>query len=418
MSPSPVDATARDDRPSLAKRIAFRFVTIYFVAFFFPVPFDAPFESPGAPAWYARLCDPAVNGIGRLLGVRVPLSIVDAGDSLGSYVALLGFAALALAAAIGWSLADRRRPRDRVAHDLLLVDLRYALAGALFAFGFAKVFPSQMPLPEPERLLDTYGRSAPMTLLWTFMGASPTYERFTGAAEVLAGLLLLTRRTTPLGALVASAVTLHVVVINVAYDVYLKQYATHLFLVSVLLLAPSVPRLFDALVRGRAVPAVAVETPVPAQWRRAALALKIAFVGGMLFTQASIAARHHYEDANAAPLPDLYGIFDVEEMRRGGELVPPLLTDSTYWHHVYFGRWKSGVELADGSRATLTVSRAGADAWTLKRDDGATLSLTRASDGTLRIEGIAEGAPISVRARPTDVKNIRLVRWRFHWIRL
>ena len=38
-----------------------------------------------------------------------------------------------------------------------------------------------------------------MGLLWTFMGHSPAYSAFTGAAEALAGALLLFRRTTLLG---------------------------------------------------------------------------------------------------------------------------------------------------------------------------------------------------------------------------
>jgi hypothetical protein len=43
-----------------------------------------------------------------------------------------------------------------------------------------------------------------MGILWTFMAASTGYTIFAGLAEAVAGLLLLFRRTSTLGALLRS----------------------------------------------------------------------------------------------------------------------------------------------------------------------------------------------------------------------
>ncbi|MGD0530080.1 MAG: hypothetical protein ABSE49_33400, partial [Polyangiaceae bacterium] len=395
----------------MAKRVAFRFAAIYFVLYFLPFPIDVLFESPGAPPWYARFWDVPVNALGRLLGIHVELRTVDGPDGLGHYVQLLCFALVAAVATGIWSALDRREPRDRLAHSLLCVWLRYVLAAWMLAFGFAKVIPSQMPLPDPSVLVLPYGESTPMKLLWTFMGTAPAYEQFAGFGELIGGLLLLARRTTALGALLCAGVLANVVMMNVCYDVYVKVQATHLLMLSLFLLLPSARRLVDALVLGRAVPALDLESRVPAPWRRPLLAAKVAFIGGILYSQAAPAARH-YAAVDGAPLPEPYGVYDVEEMRRDGELVAPLLTDATYWHRVYFGRRGMGVVHADGSQQTLALpgGSRGAWAWT-----GSVFTVGHEEDGRLLVEGTLGGNKVAVRARPTDLKNLRLVQRPFHW---
>ncbi|MGZ2870953.1 hypothetical protein, partial [Pseudomonas aeruginosa] len=78
---------------------------------------------------------------------------------------------------------------------------------------------------------------------------------FGGALEVLAAALLWFRRTATLGALVAAAVLGNVVLLNLCYDVPVKQFALWLLLLSLVVLLPDLPRLFDLLVRGRPVSA-------------------------------------------------------------------------------------------------------------------------------------------------------------------
>src|SRR5947199_1204250 len=105
----------------------------------------------------------------------------------------------------------------------------------MLSFGAYKVIKSQFPAPSLDRLLEPYGDSSPMGLLWTFMGASKAYTIFGGFAEMLGGALLTVRRTTLLGALVCIGVITNIVMLNFSYDVPVKLYSTHLLLMAIFL---------------------------------------------------------------------------------------------------------------------------------------------------------------------------------------
>ena len=98
----------------------------------------------------------------------------------------------------------------------------------MILYGASKVFMGQFGPPGFGRLLETYGDSSPMGLLWTFMGFSQGYTFFAGLAEMLGGVLMITRRTTLLGAMVSAGVLSNIVLLNFFYDVPVKQFSSHL----------------------------------------------------------------------------------------------------------------------------------------------------------------------------------------------
>jgi hypothetical protein len=59
----------------------------------------------------------------------------------------------------------------------------------------------------------------------------------------------------------------------------------------------------------------------------------------------------HYAVPDGGPFPDPYGVYDVEEMRREGEIATRLPSDATYWH-------------ADGSQETLAQPGPTRGTWT------------------------------------------------------
>ena len=87
-----------------------------------------------------------------------------------------------------------------------------------------------MSQPSLTRLLEPYGDSSPMGLLWTFMGASKGYSIFCGGVEMLAAILLFVPGCATLGALVAMGAMANVFMLNMCYDVPVKQYSFHLLL--------------------------------------------------------------------------------------------------------------------------------------------------------------------------------------------
>ena len=125
------------------------------------------------------------------------------GQSGGGYVFVLLLCSALIA--IVWSLLDRRRSEYQSLHAWVRLLVRYSLAISLFWYGFDKVFVAQMAPAWMylERLVERFGDMSPAGLLWAFIGYSPAYQIFGGLAEVAAASLLLFRRTTTLGALIA-----------------------------------------------------------------------------------------------------------------------------------------------------------------------------------------------------------------------
>ena len=175
---------------------------------------------------------------------------------------------------------------DRRLHGLVRVLVRFFLCQMLFGYGFAKVFPLQFAEPSSFRLAQQLGDMSPMGLLWTFMGFSPSYQIFTGAIEVLGGLLLTTRRTTLLGALVTMAAMTQIFALNMCFDVPVKLYSFNYLMMAVFLAAPDLPRFIRVLVLGKAVPARPF-TPLlgNATLDRIAVVLRTLLVVTMLYAQ-------------------------------------------------------------------------------------------------------------------------------------
>jgi uncharacterized membrane protein YphA (DoxX/SURF4 family) len=234
----------------------------------------------------------------------------------------------ALGAALLWSVLDRKRRDYRRVEPWLRLLVRYTLAFTLFAYGFAKVFPLKFGTPGFQRLLEPYGDFSPMGALWWFMGASIPYIIFAGCAEVLGGLLLRFRRTAALGAVVAFAVLLNVMMLNYCYDVPVKLYSTNLVLMAVYLAAFDLRRLLDVFVRNCATTPVDLTGPsFERRWMRAsAIVFEVLLVGYTLFENIH-GGWQGYKDRYVSPLrPPIYGLYEVETFTRDGQDVPPLVT--------------------------------------------------------------------------------------------
>ncbi|HET9225635.1 MAG TPA: hypothetical protein VFR31_03145, partial [Thermoanaerobaculia bacterium] len=240
------------------QRALFRFVFCYLVLYNFPFPLDKiPVYGQILDEGYMEIWQAVVPWVGEhLLGMQIRFRASGSGDSTYSYVLLLCFLILALTATVIWTLLDRRRTDYARLHEWLRVYVRFALAAAMIVYGAYKIIPSQFGTPFPSELLQPIGESSPMRLLWTFIGASASYTIFTGAAELLGGLLLIARRTTLFGALVCIGVMSNVVMLNLSYDVPVKLYSSHLLLMAVFLAVPDLKRLASLFVWNRRVPPV------------------------------------------------------------------------------------------------------------------------------------------------------------------
>ncbi len=410
---------------STAQRQGFRFLAVYFLLYALPFPLDF---APG-PALLAELYGQAwhavIPWVGRVvLGIEyeIPLGPTGSGDTTAEFVKLFCVLVLATVGSTAWGLLDRGRSHPALA-AWLVVYARYWLGSIMLGYGFAKLFVLQFPPPDAFRLMEPYGESSPMGLVWTFMGQSPAYEIFTGAVETAGGLLLFWRRTTTLGALVCIGAMANVVMLNYCYDIPVKLLSSHLLLVSLALAALDGRRLLGMLL-GRAVPAREVPPVLVGRRSRWIRRIgKVVFVGGLLTIQTvmSVSMRGEYDTFVRQPAA-LYGAYEVTSHTRDGVEQAALSSDPPAWRHVTFGAYgRAALWPVHGEAARYGVE-VDTDAGTLvltSREPGSepqTLRYHVPEEGALVIEGRLEGTEQRLVLRRIDEQAMRLPSRGFRWV--
>jgi hypothetical protein len=175
------------------------------------------------------------------------------GDAADEYVRILVLFTLSCVAALIWSIADRKsRSYDRLDHWLRIY-IRLFLGSEMVGFGMVKLWPIQFSAPTFSTLLTRFGDLPPSAVFWSAMGASRVYAIFAGATEVLSGALLFIPRLSLAGALISAAALINVFILNLGFDINVKQYSLHLLLFGGLLLAPALPPLTRLLAYRKAV---------------------------------------------------------------------------------------------------------------------------------------------------------------------
>jgi hypothetical protein len=346
-------------------------------------------------------------------------------DTPFEYVQVFSFLLLAVLGMIAWTVIDRRTKHYREIHHWLKVYVRYVLAFILLGYGMFKVIKTQFPFPGFSQLLTTYGNSSPFDLLWNFMGYSTSYTFFAGAVEILGAVLLLWRRTVTLGALVAFAATLNVVMLNYSYDVTVKIASTHLVLLALFLLAADLSRLANFFLLNRATAPVNLSPAITSRSMRiVGGGLKILIIALAIYLPTKNSLTIHRLNEQAKNIP-VYGMFEVEEFRLNGQLLPPLTTDRLRWHKVLFGPWGTAspmsIVMMDNSLQTYFSARYDADKHTISiiTQNGKTkniLTYYRPDPDHLTIEGPFKADSVSVKLRKIDETKLPLVSSRFSWL--
>jgi hypothetical protein len=234
----------------IATRVAFRATFVYALLVWAPL---TVYSLTGSGWWDSVATAVGYWGITQVLGLpEHSAPYVGIATRLPPVIGSLVFAAASLLLAAVWSVLDRAPRGHPRLFAWLYAGVRFLLGASLLFYGFAKVFPGQFGLGvQPDVLVRQVGGLERQELLWAFMGASRSYTMFTGLIELTAGLLLLSRRTATLGALIAVGAISQVLMLNIAYDVIVKLFAAQLLLMAVFLAMPVLRALVDVLVLGR-----------------------------------------------------------------------------------------------------------------------------------------------------------------------
>lgn len=216
------------------------------------------------------------------------------------------------------------------AHGLL----RIALFGYLMVYGWSKITLMQMGRLDYSSAIKAFGEKSPMGLLWDFVAYSPAFQILSGAVEVIAGILLIWRRTTWLGGLVGAMAMGFVFLLNALYDVPVKQLALALTIGCVIVVIPELPRLWR-FVQGKATGESILPHPIPwprvhavTRWIIAPLGLLIALGPVVLvFTVPP-------QESDSA-LPGVYRVV--------ADTAPPAeqLAEDERWQEIAFGQYEA-----------------------------------------------------------------------------
>ncbi|CAN5401430.1 hypothetical protein BH10PLA2_BH10PLA2_04660 [soil metagenome] len=445
-------------------RFLLRILLFYWICFTFPFPLDliglplGIVDPEGQPPWFQPVSESykkafawvkpvneeygkpftwiyekkteACKWVGKeVLHVEVITQMTGSGDTMRAYVGCFCAGVIAVGLAILWSvlawLVRRWKPAwcpDGLLYRLVCVLVRFFLCGMLFGYGFAKVFPMQFAPPGAFRLTQQLGDMSPMGLLWTFMGFSTAYQMFTGWVEVAAGLLLVARRTSLLGALLASLAMGQVFMLNMCFDVPVKLYSLHYLVMSVFLLVPDLGRLTSVLVLGRAVPAK-VFPPMLGRVGvdRTALVLRSLLVVMMLYTQVGSVSQRWMQTYGGEPAP-VSGRWDMVSLKIDGKAVTK--EDPAFWAWLDFGnKGLVRVGLPNG-QPKMVVYRLGwvpeknQVAWTrfVPPKPPVTVDYNLSEADKLEVKGTFDGKVISATLKPAPEKQYELMNRGFHWI--
>jgi hypothetical protein len=399
-------------------RTAFRFAFVYLLLYNLPFPLTALPYVDKAAELYNSFWTWLVPRIARAaLNRDVPSVFNGSGDRTFDYLLVACLLLIALVITIIWTLFDRKRPSYPTLYRWLNLYVRFSLGTAMIGYGAFKVISSQFPAPTLDRLMQSYGESSPMGLLWTFMGASEAYTMFVGFAEMISGILLFPRKTTTLGALMSIGVLSNVVALNFSYDVPVKLYSSHLVAMAIFLLLPDVRRLVNFFILNRPAECARVQPlfrrPL---WHRGALVIASLFLVAVVGT--SLYQSYDQRRLFTGQRSPLYGVWEVEEFSLGQSTAT---ASAPRWRRMIFDSPRRvavqttdvleryGSQL-DQEKRTLTLR---------KRDDpgwNTVLTYEQVSPDVITFAGALNGSEMTARLRRTDERKFLLTDRGFHWI--
>ena len=276
--------------------------------------------------------------------VLVPMG--GSGDTSFGWAQFSTYLLLAFTGCMIWTLADRRYSHYEKADYWLRTFVRYYIASVSFSYGILKLFAMQMYFPNLSQLATPLGDYLPMRLSWLFIGYSTPYQIFSGAMEVLAGLLLLNRRTVTLGLFVAAGVSINVMLLNLSYDIPVKIFSMHMVLYCFFLLVHDAKRLMQFFVFNKITPPnTSYEITFPKFWMRVThVIVKVVFIivtAGLTFYNSW---QYYQSGKEAAELePIRAGIYEVKLfVLNKKDTIPALVNDSLYWKDIVFDKGGQG----------------------------------------------------------------------------
>jgi hypothetical protein len=202
---------------------------------------------------------------------------IDATQILISSIVSLVFAG-------AWTLLTPRTANHERLHEMTRWLTRYTLFLMLLPYGTSKIFLAQFPKPSGATLTVTLEKLTPGNLMWAFFGTSDAFNLIAGGLECLACLLILFRRTTLIGSLLAFGLLTQITIMDLCYGVEVAFHALGMTILAAVLIAPDAHRLICCMLGWETSPASPSKPFLSQPWQwLGTRVLKLFFIGMFCF---------------------------------------------------------------------------------------------------------------------------------------
>ncbi len=311
---------------NIVTKISFRFFFVYLFLRIFPFPLYYLGSIIGQDElfsfyfnWLEQLSVWAGKNILNIT-YEMPVGPNGSGDTTTDYVFQFVSILIATIATLVWSIIDSKRINYEKLSLYFRTYVRYYLVTIMFSYGFSKAFTLQFSELTNLDLIKTFGNQSPMGLMWNFMEYSDTYTRFSGYAEIIAGVLLLFRQTSMFGALMTIAVMFNIFMMNMSYDIPVKLYSGLYAVMGGYILAPDLKRALNFFILNKNVPPK-VFTPyfTKQKLKTSIIVTKVLVVGFLFYTNINRAVEGQKRWGKDSPKSALHGIYEVKEFIKNND---------------------------------------------------------------------------------------------------
>lgn len=270
------------------------------------------------------------------------------GNSLNGYANWIITLLFSITAGLLWTFIAKWRknePRDyNVLYYWLRAIVRYRAAIGIIGFGFTKLLPTQMPYPSLGLLNTDFGDLTAQKIYWLSIGIVPWYQVFGGIVELTAGILLLFRKTTFIGAVLLFGALGDIVYVNFAYDGGVHGYSTYFVILAGFLLIQYIPTLYNLFIKERFTVPYSFYPALNKPWQKySRYSLKVAtfviFLGVFYYLQIINFWYDPYKQPSTKGLTQLRGNYNVSEFKINNQSIPFSTQDSVRWSEASFENW-------------------------------------------------------------------------------
>lgn len=416
----------------MVRKFAFAFVCAYSVFQWIPlaVQLGAGSFTAGNARWptWGRITAPVGDWVIAHVLRLPPSPLRLSANNLSLVMGMVTLTLLAAVIAAAWVWVTRDRPPRARSWLRVHTVLRFMLIAPLLSYGWGKVTPSQFGLSLDYVAIEV-AQHNPRDLLWAFMTGSREYQVVTGLVELAAGVLLISRRTAPLGALLAVFAMGHVVILDFCYDLPIKFLALQLLLLSLVVWSPFAGRFFAAIVMNRPVGAQQA-APLFAGVRADRIARVAGGVLGAWLIAGSLIENNMFiTQANQRRQSPLVGVWDVDRVTRAGAEVPLLSTDASLWRRLIIQSTNAAVvvPMVPSTNRIRNVVRSGLQVSMEKKElrlapfpmsdaiAPLAFSFELVGGDRLILRSSDPPGPVTMQLRRFDVSNYTLLSWTRTW---